>query len=302
MPNDREDSLLRTIAWYMAIGYPPLREEIWQDVEEKKEVSRHEYETTLDYLIANKRVILEHGRVILPGFEALLPERARRARVFPRKWARVQQVAWWLRWIPSVRFVAIGNTVALGSSRDEGDIDLFVVTRSGTLWLTRGLLTLVATLLRRRPGQRNGERDAWCFSFFIDESSLDLERFAIQPRDPYLAFWIRHLVPVLDDGIGTELWNHQSWAWNHRPWARRWLSWRTTGSRANPVPAWLSSIDRMAFHAQKRFGSRALWQAAERQNTHVVLTPNICKTHLDDRREVLRSQYEKLCTSLGITS
>ena len=230
MPNDPTNELLQVVAWYMTIGYPPLREEIWQDVRAEKGAIRHEYEVVLDDLIERHRVVAKHGRVVLSGFEELLVERDRRARIFPRKWAHVQRAGWWLRWIPSVRFVAVGNTVALGSSRDEGDIDLFIVTRRGTLWLTRGLLTLVAALLRRRPGQAKGERDAWCFSFFIDDANLSLEPFAIQPRDPYLLFWIRHLVPILDDGVGTELWDTQSWAWKGRPWTFRWLPWRVISS------------------------------------------------------------------------
>lgn len=284
----------------MTIGYPSLREEIWQDAQAEKGAIRHEYEAALDDLIEQHRVVAKHGRVVLPGFEELLVERDRRARIFPRKWARVQRAGWWLRWIPSVRFVAVGNTVALGSSRDEGDIDLFIVTRRGTLWLTRGLLILVAALLRRRPGQTRGERDAWCFSFFIDDANLSLEPFAIQPRDPYLVFWIRHLVPILDDGVGTELWDAQSWAWKGRPWAFRWLPWRVISSRKKSVPAWIAFLDRLAFHAQRYFGSKTLWGAAKRHDTNVVLTQNTCKTHLDDRREILRSQYEKRCADLGI--
>ncbi len=289
---------MRTVAWFMAVGYPPLQEEVLADLDVGPEaigVSRAEAMAAVEALVATGRVRRVSGRLVLPPFMPLIAERERRERFFPRKWARIQRLAWWLRWVPTVRFLAVCNTTALGAARDEADIDLFLVVRRGSLWLTRVFLLAFTALLARRPGQRHGERDAWCFSFLIDDADLRLERFAERPDDPYLRFWARRLLPILDDGCGRELWEAQAWALTRHPHASRWVAWRSVPSRPRPIPAAFAWLERWAFRVQRRFAPAALRQKAAEATTAVVLTSHVCKTHVDDRRTAFRLAYESLC-------
>lgn len=304
MPSAPEAAVLRTVAWFMIIGYPPLEEEVLQDLDigsTKTTVSRVEAILAIESL-ANSRYLQKRvGRLVLPDFLPLVAERERRERFFPRKWARIQRLGRWLRWIPSIRFLAVCNTTALGAARDEADIDLFLIVRRDSLWLTRGFLLFFTTLLFRRPGQRHGERDAWCFSFLMDETDLGLERFVQAPADPYLRFWTRHLLPILDDGIGRSFWEAQAWAVARQPFARRWLAWKSLPDRSRPFPRLFAVLERWAFIFQRWYGPHALWGKVAGQTTDVVLTERVCKTHTDDRRTAFRLSYEALCQRLDIT-
>ena len=46
-----------------------------------------------------------------------------------------------LRFIPWLRYVAIWNSVAMKSSHEKSDIDLFVITEKNRLWLVRICMT-----------------------------------------------------------------------------------------------------------------------------------------------------------------
>ena len=287
----------------MVVGYPPLETELMTDLDSgssRLEVvpKNTEIISALHLLVDDGSIVTQHHRYILPGYESLFEEHAHRERVFPRKWRRIQRLARWLRWIPTIRFVAVCNTTSLASARDGADIDLFVIVREETLWLTRGFLSLCAMLAFRRPGQRRGEQDAWCFSFFIDDTNLELERFMIAGADPYLRFWTRHLLPVLDDGVGAALWVRQRFAWERNPFAQRWLSWKMIPERVSF--GWLKPIDRIAYRIQRRFGSATLWDRATLSGTEVVLDLHTFKTHVDDRRKDFRDAYEHLCQRLCI--
>lgn len=99
------------------------------------------------------------------------------------------------RFLPGVRAVAVCNTVALGTADKNSDIDLFIITASGKLWTARIFCTLFCQILRiRRHHKKVAGR--FCLSFFVTENFLDFEKIAIEPRDPYLAFWISSLIPI----------------------------------------------------------------------------------------------------------
>ncbi len=298
-----EAAVLRTLAWFVTIGYPPLEEELLADLDlgpKNSLVSRAEAVAAIDGLVVSGRVQRVSGRLIFPSSIALIAERERRERFFPRKWARIQRLGRWLRWVPTVRFLAVCNTTALGAARDEADIDLFVVVRHGSLWLTRAFLLFWTALLARRPGQWRGERDAWCFSFLMDDADLRLEPFAQLPDDPYLRFWVRRLLPILDDGCGRDVWAAQAWTRSRQPFARRWVAWRAIPHRARPLSRALLPFERWAFWLQRRFAPSGLRQKADEPTTDVVLTPRVCKTHVDDRRAAFRHSYEALCRDLGV--
>lgn len=300
-----EAAVLRTVAWCITIQYPPLIEEVVQDLDLGEQWSesvptKKETRETVERLVASGQFVMRRQRLVLAGSEMLFEEHARRERIFPRKWRRIQKLARMIRCLPSVRFLAVCNTTALGSARDEADIDLFFVVKEGTLWLTRGVLSVLAAFTFRRPGQARGERDAWCFSFFIDDSRVELERFSLRD-DPYLRFWTRRLLPVVDDRVGASLWEAQAWAWRRHPFIKRWLSWRTIPARTWNVPSWLRRLDALAMRLQHRFGSRSLWDAAAREGTEVVLDTHTFKTHMEDRRDAFRVAYEQLCQRIGTT-
>lgn len=124
-------------------------------------------------------------------------------------WRRVRKFLPVLQIVPGLRMVAVCNNLAFGKVRADSDIDLFIVARKGRLFTVRTFVTLILSLMRVR---RHGEKIAgrFCLSFFVDDSALDLSKVAIY-NDIYLAYWLRSMLPVIDDGVSAELVNANRW-------------------------------------------------------------------------------------------
>jgi hypothetical protein len=77
--------------------------------------------------------------------------------------------------------------------RDESDIDLFIITAPGRIWLVRFFCVGLSKLLNRRPTAKN-KRDKICLSFYISTNHLNLDDLRLPGGDPYFHYWLRGLV------------------------------------------------------------------------------------------------------------
>jgi len=221
-----------------------------------------------------------------------------------RRWARV------LRFVPFVRMIAIGNALGYGNCREESDIDLVIVTAPQRLWTARLLAVALLRLFRQRPGEH--DRDALCPSFFLTTEAMGLEGLQLNegrghealPRDPYLLRWTTQLT-VLVDRTGTY---DAFWHANER-WVRWWFpSAHPRGShpRLNARTRVPDAIARCAEGTLGgRFGSRVerwarrfqwrrlphIIQALANLDSRVVVTDDVLKLHVDDRRAGYRAAW-----------
>lgn len=125
-------------------------------------------------------------------------------------WKRVEKSLKYLQVVPFLRMVAVCNNLAFGKVNDESDIDLFIVAHKGRLFVVRTLVTLILHFLCvRRHGNKVAGR--FCLSFFIDDSSLNLSEVALG-KDYYLAYWIKSLLPVIDDNFSSSILASNYWA------------------------------------------------------------------------------------------
>ncbi|MFA6991982.1 MAG: hypothetical protein WC269_01720 [Candidatus Gracilibacteria bacterium] len=124
-------------------------------------------------------------------------------------WDKVKRYMKYIKWVPGLRMVAVCNNLAFGTIDERSDIDLFVVAREGRLFTVRLFVTGILHLLGvRRHG--NKIKGRFCLSFFVDDSSLNLKPIAIRD-DIYLAYWIRSMKPVIDDGVSDEFFTVNGW-------------------------------------------------------------------------------------------
>ncbi len=111
---------------------------------------------------------------------------------------------------PFLRMAAVCNNLAFGKIDERSDIDIFVIAKSGRLFFVRTFLTGFFHLFGvRRHGNKIAGR--FCLSFFIDDDFLDLSKIAIE-NDIYLAYWLKTMLPVVDDGVSKDLISANSWA------------------------------------------------------------------------------------------
>ena len=304
-------ALLRTLTWYEAIGYAPTRFELAQTIGLPigiSPLSGQLVAQALSGLFLDHTLVEKNARVFFTdSVEPLASELASRDLYQPRKRRRARWVTRWLACVPGVRLVALANTTALGYARDEGDLDFLVITRAGTLWMTRLLAGLPFRLLRLTP--RDGyERDAICLSYFVTDDALDLMSHQLSQDDPYFRYWFLSLLPLYDDGVSRQLWDANAQILSAHPFARPWMvpsdlrvtSWldRVQGLRRAllVVTGWFESLARSF---QSRWFPAQIKQRMNRDTT-VMVTDHVLKFHVTDARVEYREKYLQMCKQRNI--
>lgn len=285
------DAVFRTVAWFAVLGVPPTAAEVHRflfgaratltDVKKELRKSRRLGSSSGFYFL--KKRPLDALTRCRQHFTAL------------KLWRRVLAGSWLLRSTPFLRFVAVGNTLAFGWPEADSDIDLFVVARSGRLFLARAWLTLLAQLAgRRRHGSKIAGR--LCLSFFVDESAQNLALLRIAPADPYLAFWVASLVPLAGDSAAFAAANR--WAARELPNAP---PPRVPELRPNFFARLAAKLlggkfgDWLEARLQKwQLGRIAKKERVRAEPTAVVTTATVLKFHETDRRRELLAAWQKL--------
>lgn len=302
---DVRAGLLRALAFHYAWGYAPTRIEwiaSW-DAGSKPTSSQatwQDMDRAIDELVMEEKAVTSRGRYVFPGEEHWIAEHEAREAFFPHKIRRARRVTSWLHRLEGVRWVGLCNTTALANAREDGDLDFFVITKTGSLWQTRGAAAFPFKLLGARPGGRGGDQDAVCLSFFVDDSALDLTPLQITPDDPYFRHWFLSLLPLFDDGIGEDFWQANKTITDRHPFAERWLPHLTI---AKPTPRIrlpvLPFLESTAINSQRRLLPRVIHEMAN-DGTHVVVTDQVLKLHTTDGREAYRQAYYERCQACEV--
>ena len=117
-----------------------------------------------------------------------------------------------IKWLPGLKMIWIGNSLAMKSATKDSDIDLYIVTDKNAMWFVRIMVTFIFQVLWVRKDETH---HAWrfCLSFFSTFYGMYFSSFKIDD-DVYLYFWIVYFKPIADYSKTYEkfLEKNNSWA------------------------------------------------------------------------------------------
>ncbi len=148
-----------------------------------------------------------------------------------RKWALVDRYFNLLAVLPFVKNMSVINSLALGTADSDSDIDFFVITNVGKLYFVRSMIIVLFRMLGIYK-TREKIKDRFCFGFFIDKQSMNLESLKLKPSDPYLVFWLANMRPVFGKRSYQTFMQENPWLRNYFPnfdFNQRLVSARTPG-------------------------------------------------------------------------
>ncbi|MFZ2681588.1 MAG: hypothetical protein WAZ14_00595 [Patescibacteria group bacterium] len=298
MPSTLELSIYRTLGYFAYFKYPLTAFEVWKWLlQPEQSVSLAEVTEALStsgWLQTKLNVF--QSFYSLGTTEAWAQTRHERFLDAVRKYAKAEKIVQWLGRLPWIEGVAICNSLSWYQTTPDSDIDLFIITKPGRVWTGRLLSTLPAILFKQRPGEL--ALDPVCLSFFCTETALAFETLKIDQSDPYLAYWCRSLVPLLDRRGWVEKFNV------HNDWLTADLPHALPVQRANRFKTsvwwrwpWLPLSEHLARQLQlERFPAsiRALMNVDSR----VVVTDNMLKFHEQDARRLIAASLEEHMTKV----
>jgi len=304
--NDLEKSILKIIAFFDIFAYPLTASEIYKWLYKPQQVySLSDVKSILaSSHILNKELSSEEGFYHIKGRDHIYLRRKQNNNLAERKFKKVVYLAKVYRFIPFVRMVAVCNSLAYSNANEKSDIDLFVISRRGTIWLARFFTIFVVKILGMRP-KDDSKKDTFCLSFFIDEGFLDIEHSRMGNDDIYYPYWISSLMPVYDpDGLYEKFLEANAWYKNILP--NTYPNQFSKEVHASWVPKFLNVIifyifsppiiRRWVYNMYRSFQIKIIdknLKSLINIDTRVIVNERMLKFYSNDNRELFAKQWKE---------
>lgn len=124
-----------------------------------------------------------------------LKKRVQREELSRSKLEIAKKAANFLRLIPTFKFVGITGSLAMFNAGHDSDIDLMLITKRNTLWITRGITLILLKLFGfnlRKAGEEE-EKDKLCLNLWLDEQDVKWKQ-----RNEFTAHEIAQVIPLVN--------------------------------------------------------------------------------------------------------
>lgn len=285
-------AIWRTLAYVDLFDYPLTAVEIHRYLEGvPASLDAVTHALAQDPLLAGQ-LLCQDGFYSLPGRAAVFAMRQQRQRQAQRLWSAARRYGALIARLPFVRLVAVTGSLAMSNVAAEADIDYFIVTENGRLWLARALVIGVVRLAARRGV-------ALCPNYFVAESVL-----ALPEQSLYTARELAQMVPLSGYPVYQQLRAQNSWVAcflpnadgppQATPTAGRSALW---GQKLAELPLRTPLGSRLERWEQARKIAR-LTQTQKRSGES-CFTAVICKGHSQAHQQRTLSAYQTHLTMLS---
>lgn len=290
------DAIIASVLWYENMGvattHADIRKFLWRH--QDASVSFAELDLYIESLIREEKLYRVNGFISIGRTEETVWNRHDRRIASHVKMKKAMRFVRLLSFVPGLRMAALCNTSGLFLSAPDGDIDFFIIAKRGLTWWVR-FWAVACVYMSGNLRHEKGEKDAICLSYVIDDSVLDISEIALDPIDPYLAFWCVGLHPVCDDGAYGEFVEANE----------RWVSecfseWKPV----LPNEYWFVRAKRV--FVPKWFGGVAhvvqSWKTPpSARDKSVVVSKSVCKLHMHDNRRAINNVWFDTLKKHGIS-
>ncbi|MDP3964681.1 MAG: hypothetical protein Q8Q20_03440 [bacterium] len=294
-------SILRELAYFDVFDFPLTEFELWRYQSNQVSLGEVQRELRTNSWLA-ERVESDSGMYYLKGRKEIVTTRLRRYREAEGKFRKLMRFTQRLRRLPFVRMIAVCNSLAYSNSREDADIDLFIITQPARIWTTRMYLTGYLKLFGERPTGAH-TRDTLCASFYIAADRLDLSPLRVTNPDIYLAHWVTQVWPLYDpEGLYNKFWESNIWVREMFPnagpiipsrrrsarkrfWGQSWAEKLHAGGVGD-------RLERVFENYQMKILPDSLRGLANR-DTRVVLSDTMLKFHDNDRRTQYQNAWQE---------
>lgn len=279
---NNEKSILRTLLYSDLFDFPLSQDELYYYLNTQKTISRSQMLVSIAKL--GTKIIYKNGYYCLSGKEMTVIKRKGMQVDYQAKVASARTITRLLRHIPSVLFIGISGSVAVGNAKKQDDIDLFIITSEKSIFATRLIcLTFLSILGKRRKRQETDTSGKICLNMFIDTSVLSTEK---SRQDIYTAREIAQLFPLFErSGTYSKFLSANTWIGSFLPHA---IEGRTDTNYLKVKSSFLWNVSLVESLAR----SLQIW-IIKRHLTTEVVTKKYLAFHPQDSRILVMSEYNK---------
>lgn len=213
-----EKAILKTLAYADIFDYPLKAYEIHKWLIGTK-ATFQQVEKALLRLDKKSKVKSKKDYFFLNGKDKLVRKRHKREKESKRFLWRAKFSAWFLHFIPTIKLVGISGGLSLNNAESSDDIDLFLVTAKGRIWLSRFLIIFILDIMgvrRKAKMKANQAGGKICPNILLEENKLEQIN-----KDLFVAHEVLQMKVLWQrDGIYKKYLEVNSWAFDFLP---NWL-------------------------------------------------------------------------------
>jgi hypothetical protein len=139
----------------------------------------------------------------------------KKRKISANKFSKAQAAVELLSRIPWLIFAGVTGSVAFGSADVNDDIDIFVVTEDGKLWLTRMMEFFLLSSGKRRTVGMKDVSDKYCVNAYISRSMVQYTPSPRRRRD--VALELLMMKPLIYPFFYAEILSANSWIYKYYP-------------------------------------------------------------------------------------
>ncbi len=219
------------------------------------------------------------GFFFLRGRSRLVSVRMSRKQEQERKWRIARRAARRLAFIPTIQLVGVTGGLAMNNAQASDDIDIFIITSSGTIWISRllAVLCMDAVGLRRKPVARDIANKI-CLNMFVSEEGMGVPT---HEADCFSAHEVLQMQPLWEKaGTYKKFLRANRWVRSYLPHA--WIAaLRTRVPAVHRTPLPVLVIFRLLEFPAKHI---QLWYM-KRRRTNEVISDTMLRFHPKDARQ-----------------
>lgn len=293
-----KSDILRLLCYFDVFNHPLTRNELKALVDAGKDQT---IQPVLEELLNEKTIYSSEDYFsIRDSISDQVKERVEkeeRARKYHRKLPRYLRI---IRSFPFVRGVGISGSLSKNVMHEDGDIDYFIVTAPGRLWICRTLLVLFKKVFLLNS------RKYFCVNYFVDEKNLE-----IADKNIFTAIEVNYLMPVYNTEIFKEFSSENSWTKN-------FINGSSPTFKVKPLEpkrglkkvaefffygAWGDRIDLFFMkRTYKRWEKKFKGFDADKFELTMRTNRGVSKHHPRDFQSKVLTEYETRLTKLGLSS
>jgi hypothetical protein len=165
--NSTAQNILRTLGYFDLFQYPLTKDEL--RLFHSDYTSAETIDMGLEILINDNRVYRIDEFYSLHNNYALVQRRRNGNRMAIEQIKTASRVARLLAKFPYVRGVAVSGSLSKNFASEKTDIDFFIITEGGRLWIARTFMHLYKKLT-----YLTGRQDWFCMNYYVDEAAPEI--------------------------------------------------------------------------------------------------------------------------------
>jgi hypothetical protein len=204
--NPLSKNILRVLLYFDIFHHPLKADEIFQCCSEPS-LSLSQVENELSFLISQDFISQDKKYFFLENKKQVVLRRMDGEDRAEKSLRTAQRFTRLIASFPFVRGVCISGSLSKGYMDHQADIDYFIITKPGRLWLSRTFLVLFKKIFLLNS------RKYFCLNYFVDDENL-----RIPDKNFFTATELVFILPTYNYELYSQLMERNKWVRDYYPY------------------------------------------------------------------------------------